>query len=152
MQALNLPTYSFKIKPEGDRNLILDVIRRKYVALTAEEWVRQNFIQYLKEEKTYPLSLMSVETGFILYQVNKRSDILIHNRQGVAIALVECKSPEVKLTRDVFEQIVRYNLKYELSILMITNGLQHFCLRVNHSNHSSEFLKEIPNFNDLIMG
>jgi len=150
MQVLNLPTYPFNIKSEGGRNLILDLIRRKYVALTPEEWVRQNFIQYLNKEKSYPLSLMSVETGFVLYEVNKRSDILIHNRQGNAIALVECKAPEVKITRDAFEQIVRYNLKYELNILMVTNGLQHYCSRVNHIDHSFEFLKEVPNFDQLI--
>ena len=152
MQALNLPTYSFNIKPEGGRNFILDVIRRKYVALTPEEWVRQNFICYLNKEKSYTLSLMSIETGFVLYEVIKRSDILIHNRQGKAIALVECKAPEVKITRTVFEQIVRYNLKYKLNILIVTNGLQHFCSRVNHIDHSTEFLKEIPEYEDLILG
>lgn len=152
MQALNLPTYSFNIKPEGGRNFILDIIRRKYVALTPEEWVRQNFIHYLNKEKNYPLSLMSVETGFILYEVNKRSDILIYNRQGKAVALIECKAPEVKITHKVFEQIVRYNLKYELNILMLTNGLQHYCSRLNHIDHSTEFLKEIPSFESLILG
>jgi hypothetical protein len=152
MQALNLPTYSFNIKSEGGRTIIFDVIRRKYVALTPEEWVRQNFIHYLNIEKKYPLTLMSVETGFALYETNKRSDILIHNRQGKATALVECKAPEVKITRTVFEQIVRYNLKYELNILMVTNGLKHYCSRVNHLEHATEFLKEIPDYDNLILG
>ena len=151
MQALNLPTYSFNIKPEEGKLYILDVIRRKFVALTPEEWVRQNFIQYLNIEKKYPLTLMSVETGFVLYETNKRSDILIHNRQGKAIALVECKAPDVKISRAVFEQIVRYNLKYKLGILMVTNGLRHYCTRVNHIEHATEFLKEIPDFDHLIL-
>jgi type I site-specific restriction endonuclease len=147
MQALNLPTYLFNIKSEEGRKFILDIIRRKYVALTPEEWVRQNFIRYLHEEKQYPLSLMSVESSFALYKLNKRSDILIHDRKGKPLAMVECKSPEVKISKEVFEQIIRYNLTYKLSYLMVTNGLQHFCCKLNHQHQSTEFLKEVPEFN-----
>ena len=149
MQALNLPTYFFNIKSEGGRKYILDVIRRKYVALTPEEWVRQNFIRYLHEEKNYPLSLISVETAFSLYKTKKRSDILIHNRQGKPVALVECKAPEVAVTSDVFYQIVRYNLKYNLNFLIVTNGLQHYCCRIDPHFQSSEFLKQIPDYETL---
>ena len=149
MQGLNLPTYLFNIKSEGGRKFILDVVRRKYVALTPEEWVRQNFIRYLNEERQYPLSLIAVESEFPLYKTSKRFDILIHNRLGRPVAMVECKSPEVKITKDVFEQIVRYNLTYKLDILMVTNGLQHFCCRLNHQTNSTEFLKEIPGFDSI---
>ncbi|HEY4785369.1 MAG TPA: type I restriction enzyme HsdR N-terminal domain-containing protein [Bacteroidales bacterium] len=147
MQALNLPTYLFNIKSDGGRKFILDVIRRKYVALTPEEWVRQNFIRYLHEEKKYPLSLISVESAFSLYQRDKRSDLLIHNRKGNPIAMVECKSPDVKINKEVFEQIIQYNLKYHLTFLIVTNGMQHFCCKLDHINNTSEFLKEIPDFN-----
>jgi hypothetical protein len=147
MQALNLPTYLFNIKSDGGRKFILDIIRRKYVVLTPEEWVRQNFIRYLHEEKKYPLSLISVESAFSLYQRDKRSDLLIHNRKGNPIAMVECKSPDVKINKEVFEQIIRYNLKYHLTFLIVTNGMQHFCCKLDHINNTSEFLKEIPDFN-----
>ena len=147
MQALNLPTYLFNIKSEGGRNFILDVIRRKFVVLTPEEWVRQNFIRYLNEEKQYPLSLISVESSFSLYKLDKRSDILVHNRKGAPVAMVECKSTDVKINKEVFEQIVRYNLKYQLAFLIVTNGLQHFCCKLNHLQKTTEFLKEIPGFN-----
>lgn len=149
MQALNLPTYLFNIKSEGGRKFILDTIRRKYVALTPEEWVRQNFIRYLNEEKQYPLTLMSIESSFVLYKVNKRSDILLYDRKGKPLVLVECKSPEIKISKEVFDQIIRYNLNYKLAYLIVTNGLQHFCCHLNHQQLSTEFLKEIPNFSAI---
>ena len=150
MQALNLPTYSFNIKSEGERKFILDVIRRKYVFLTPEEWVRQNFIQYLAEEKKFPLSLMAVEKGFALNKLKRRYDILVHNRKAQPFVLIECKAPEVKISRDTFNQIIRYNLTYKVKYLMVTNGLQHFCCMLNYENNTHDFLKEIPEFDVLI--
>ena len=150
MQVLNLPTYLFNIKSEGGRKFILDTIRRKYVALTPEEWVRQNFIRYLTEEKSYPPSLLSIEAGFALYKVSKRTDILIHNRQGQPVVIVECKAPEVEITRTVFDQIIRYNLSYKTNYLMVTNGLRHLCCRLEHGSGGVSFLKEIPNFEEVI--
>ncbi|MDP4207751.1 MAG: type I restriction enzyme HsdR N-terminal domain-containing protein [Bacteroidota bacterium] len=140
----------FNIKSEGGRKYILDVIRRKFVTLTPEEWVRQNFIRYLNEEKRYPLSLIAVEAGFSLYKLNKRTDILIFDRAGNPVAMVECKAPEVPITREVFEQIIRYNLKFKLNFLIVTNGLQHYCCRLNHESNTTGFLKEIPAFEILI--
>jgi hypothetical protein len=152
MQALNLPTYSFNIKSEDGRKYILDVIRKKYIVLTPEEWVRQNFIRYLNEEKKYPLTLMSVEKSFSLYKLSKRSDILIYNRQALPVLIVECKAPEVKLTRGVFDQIIRYNLTFKVNFLVVTNGLQHFCCQLDHGKNSAIFLNDIPDFNMLIAG
>jgi hypothetical protein len=150
MQALNLPTYSFNIKSEGERKFILDVIRRKYVFLTPEEWVRQNFIQYLAEEKQFPLSLMSVEKGFALHKLKRRYDILVYNRQGLPFVLVECKAPDVKINHITFDQIIRYNLSYKVNFIIVTNGLQHFCCKLNLEQNTHDFLKEIPDFNTLI--
>jgi hypothetical protein len=150
MQALNLPTYLFNIKSEGGRKFILDTIRRKYVALTPEEWVRQNFIRYLISEKGYPASLLSVEASFLLYKVSKRTDILVYNRLGQPIAIVECKAPEVEITQTVFDQIIRYNLRYKTDYLMVTNGLRHFCCRLTHQTGQVEFLQEIPSFERII--
>jgi type I site-specific restriction endonuclease len=150
MKALNLPTYLFNIKSEKGRKYILDVIRRKYVALTPEEWVRQNFIRYLAEDKGFPLTLMAVEAGFALYKTTKRTDVLIYNRQAQPVAIVECKAPEVALTQTVFEQIVRYNLSFNLDYLFVTNGMVHYCCRLNHENGQVEFLQDIPRFEQLI--
>ena len=152
MQGLNLPTYLFNIKSEGERKFILDTVRRKYVALTPEEWVRQNFIRYLNEEKKYPLSLIAIEAAFPLYNTNKRFDILVYNRFGQPIAMVECKAPEVKISKEVFEQIVRYNLTYKLDLLMVTNGLQHFCCQLDHHSNTTKFLMEIPDFESINAG
>ena len=148
MQPLNLPTYPFKIKSKDGRNYILDEIRRKYVILTPEEWVRQHFIHYLSSVKKFPMSLMSVETNFRLFETNKRTDILIHNRKGSAIAIVECKATSIQLTKNVFDQIIQYNMHYHLEYLMISNGMEHYCCKVL-KNGTIEFLKEIPDFSQL---
>jgi type I site-specific restriction endonuclease len=150
MQRLNLPTYLFNTKSENGRTYILDSIRRKYIVLTPEEWVRQNIIRYLNEEKKYPLSLMSVETGFKLNKLQKRTDIMVFGRDGKAIAIIECKAPDVKITKQVFEQIVRYNLSFKVRFLIVTNGMEHFCCRLDHETNGHEFLKDIPGFEELI--
>lgn len=149
MQALNLPTYSFKFKSEDGRSFIFDVIRRKYVILTPEEWVRQNMIRYLSEVKEYPLSLMSLETAFSLYKTTKRTDILIFNRTGQPLAIIECKASTIKINQKVFDQILVYNLTFKLNYLIVTNGLLHYCCKINHMNGTHEFLKEIPSYNQL---
>jgi hypothetical protein len=152
MQALNLPTYSFNIKSEEGRKFIFDVIRKKFVVLTPEEWVRQNFIHYLNNEKHYPLQLMSVETAFKLYKSDKRSDIAVYNRKGEPVAMVECKAPEIKIDSKVFDQIIRYNLKFKLKFIMVTNGLYHFCCRLDYQKLTSDFQKEIPDYELLNKG
>lgn len=150
MQALNLPTYLFNTKSENGRTFILDTIRKKYVLLTPEEWVRQHIIRYLSEEKKYPVSLMSVETGFTYNKLQRRTDVLIYGRSGNAIGIVECKAPSVKLTSSVFDQILRYNLNFNVPYLIITNGLQHYCCRLNFETMGYSFLKEIPEYELLI--
>jgi type I site-specific restriction endonuclease len=150
MQRLNLPTYLFNTKSENGRTYILDAIRRKFVVLTPEEWVRQNIIRYLNEEKKYPLSLMSVETGFKLHKLQKRTDITVFGRDGKAMAIVECKAPDVKITKKVFEQIIRYNTSFKVQFLIVTNGMEHFCCHVNHETGGHLFLKDMPAFDEII--
>jgi type I site-specific restriction endonuclease len=111
--------------------------------------VRQNIIRYLNEEKRYPLSLMSVETGFKLNKLQKRTDIMVFGREGKAIAIVECKSPDVKITQHAFEQIIRYNLSYNVPYILVTNGMEHFCCYLNHETNKHVFLKDIPTFENL---
>ncbi len=149
MKELNLPSYSFKITGDGDSMMILDQIRRKYVRLTPEEWVRQNFIQYLITEGKYPPGLMGVEVMFKLNRLRRRVDILIHNRQGRPIMIVECKEPDVKIDDKVFDQIVTYNLAMKVPYIVVTNGIDHYACKVDDENNKYEFLMAIPLYEDI---
>jgi len=149
MESLNLPTYSFKLKSEGGRNLIFDEIRRRYVALTPEEWVRQNFVMYLTTEKSYPPALIALEKQFKYNGMLKRSDILVYNRRGEPVLMVECKAPGVKVNQEVFNQIALYNLKFNVPYLAVTSGIKHYCCRYRGDMKSYEFLKEIPDYPSL---
>jgi len=146
MEKLNLPTYSFNIKFIEQRKYIFDFIRKKYVILTPEEWVRQNFLKYLVEEKKYPASLIAVEKEFKLNNLSKRSDAVIYNKQGNPYLIIECKAPEVKIDQKVFDQIARYNMVLNVELLVVTNGLQHFCCKLDAENDTYYFLKEIPDY------
>ena len=150
MQPLNLPTYLFNTKSENGKTYIFDSIRRKFIQLTPEEWVRQNFIQYLNKEKQMPSALISLEKRFRLHKLHKRTDILIHDRKGDVRAIVECKAPKIELTSAVFDQILRYNLVYKVPYIIITNGLNHYCCKLNHETEQYCFLKNIPDFEELI--
>lgn len=146
MESLNLPTYSFKLKSEGGRNLIFDEIRRRYVVLTPEEWVRQNFIRYLVSEKFYPAALMVLEKQFGYNRMIKRFDVMVYNRRGDPVLLVECKAPAVKLDQKVFDQIALYNLEFNLPYLIVTNGINHYCCRYLKGRGKYQFLAEIPDY------
>ncbi len=149
MHTLNLPAYQFRIQKVGGRQQIFDRWRKKFVALTPEEWVRQNFIRYLVEEKQFPESLIAVETGLKVATRSKRTDVVVYNRQARPFIIIECKAPEVPVTREVFDQIVRYNITLQVDYLMVTNGLQHFCCKLDYQNSTYRFLESIPIFNTL---
>jgi hypothetical protein len=146
MKVLNLPTYQFKFKQKEGRAQIFDEIRKRYVALTPEEWVRQNFLQYLIQEKKFPSSLISVEAGLKYNQLQKRMDVLAYDKLGSPYLMVECKAPEVKITQDVFDQIARYNIVFKVKYLVVTNGLQHFCCMMDYENTTYQYLEQIPVF------
>jgi hypothetical protein len=150
LKQLNLPEYSFRITGKEGDEMILDPIRRKLVKLTEEEWVRQNFIQYLINEGKYPAGLIGVEVLFNLNNTRKRVDILVHTRNGEPVMIVECKSPEVILDDKVFEQIATYNMAFCVPFLVVTNGIQHFACRIDHENKKFEYLLVIPLYNDLL--
>ena len=144
MKQLNLPEYSFNIRGKEGEEVILDTLRRKFVKLTPEEWVRQNFIRYLISEGRYPLGLIGIEMQFGHNKLKKRTDILVHNRAGKPVMIVECKAPEIKLTQKVFDQIANYNMKFKVKFLLVTNGLQHSMCEFEDDFKSYKFLKEIP--------
>ncbi len=146
MQKLNLPEYVFKTKTENSKDFIFDIIRKKYVVLTPEEWVRQNFIQFLIDEKKYPKSLMAVEKRLLINQQPQRFDLLVYNRKGQPHLIVEFKSPSVKITQDTFDQAVRYNMALHVKYILVSNGLQHFACEIDYEENSYSFLKEIPEY------
>tara|TARA_B100000795_G_scaffold67136_1_gene46091 strand:+ start:8398 stop:8844 length:447 start_codon:yes stop_codon:yes gene_type:complete len=148
MQELNLPKYSLKFKSKNGKVYIYDFIRKKYLVNTPEEWVRQNFIQFLILEKNYPASLMAVEMGIDVLNTKKRCDIVLYNTKGLPSIIVECKAPSVKISQDAFDQIARYNLSLNSKFLIVTNGLQHYICVMDHENKCYHFLKEIPNYSN----
>ena len=148
MQNLNLPIYSIKLIKEGNKTLVFDPIRKKNIILTPEEWVRQNFIQFLIKEKNYPPSLIAVEMEINLLNTKKRCDIVLYNNKGLPHMIVECKAPSIKISQDTFDQIARYNITLKTDLLVVTNGLQHYVCMMNHQNQRYHFLKEIPNYSN----
>ena len=146
MQPLNLPTYKFRIKSNENKFAIFDIIRKKYVVLTPEEWVRQHLIHYLIEEKNYPISLIAVEKKVTVNKLTKRTDILIFNLFGLPEIIVECKAPSIKINQDTFDQIARYNLTLNATYLMVTNGINHYYCAMDFENERYSFLKDIPNY------
>ena len=145
MQKLNYPSYTFKLKTNENKTLIFDIVRKKYVTLTPEEWVRQHTIHYLFKEKNYPISLMAVEKQLKIRTLRKRIDIVSYTNDGIPFLIVECKAPSVQISQDTFDQIARYNLKLEAQILMVTNGISHYYCVMNHKKQAYEFLSELPN-------
>ena len=146
---MNFPSYEFRTKTEGKRTLIFDRIRKKYIALTPEELVRQHLINYLITDRAYPETLISVEMPLKYARLNKRSDLLVRDNNGLPLMLVECKAPDIAITKKIFEQIAIYNLTIQAPYLMVTNGLQHYCMTAATESTPICFLKEIPDYKEL---
>ncbi len=148
MKKLNLPEYNFRIQKSEKGLRIFDPLRKKFVSLTPEEWVRQNFISYLIEEKKYPASLIAIETGLTYNRLKKRSDILIYDRKGNAWMIIECKKPDIKITQETFNQVAVYNMSNttKTQYLAVTNGLKHYCCKMNDAGSRFDFLKTFPEF------
>jgi hypothetical protein len=151
LKQLNLPQYSFKISGNGEKEMILDPLRRKFVKLTPEEWVRQNFVQYLISEGKYPAGLIGIEVMFSLNKLKRRVDILVHNRSGKPVMIVECKATEVKIDDKVFDQIVCYNIGLKVPYIIVTNGIDHYACKIDHKENKYEFLMAIPLYEDLLL-
>jgi hypothetical protein len=147
MKRLNLPTYSFNIKSEGERQLIFDPCRSKWVYLSPEEWVRQNLLKYLTEDMKYPAGLIATEMSIKINSLDRRCDIVVHNRQGIPVMIVECKAPEVKLSQETFDQANNYNWALGLNFIIVTNGMRHFCLE-KEGDHFV-FRDSFPDYDDL---
>ena len=149
MQILNLPPYEFRTRVENGKKYIFDPFRSKYLMLTPEENVRQHFARYLMEELSYPATLMMSEHSLTLNKMNKRCDLIVFNRSGVPLVLVECKAPEVKISQAVFDQVARYNQVFKVSYLMVSNGLKHYCCKIDFATGKIDFLKAMPSYEEL---
>lgn len=149
MYSLNLPTYEAKIRKNSNGLEIFDPLRRKYIALTPEEWVRQHFINYLINYKNYPASLMANEPGIKLNSLTRRCDTVVYNNQLEPLMIIEYKESKVQITQSVFDQVVRYNTVLKVPYIVVSNGISHYCCRMNYEDQSFEYLTDIPEYQSL---
>ena len=145
MLQLDFPNYTFKIKNNGNGDYIFDEIRKKYIKLTKEEWVRQNCVKFLINEKNFSPVLINIEKTIKINKLIKRYDIVVYKPDGGIKLLVECKSPEIKINQKTFDQIAIYNMNLKSELLMVTNGIKHYYCEINYNNKCYTFLKDIKN-------
>ena len=146
MQNLNFPSYSFRLKNSENKISIFDEIRKKFIILTPEEWVRQHVVQFLIQEKNYPKSHINVEKLVKVNNISKRYDIVVFEPNGAIFILIECKAPEIKISQETFDQIAQYNLNLKAKYLMVTNGLNHYFCQMDFEKEAYLFLPELPEF------
>jgi len=146
---LNLPPYEVRLQEHEGRHHIFDSLRRKYVALTPEEWVRQHFVHYLIDHKGYPKGLLANEVELRVGEKRLRCDTLLYNRELQPQMIVEYKAPDIELTQRVFDQISVYNMLLHVDYLVVSNGLTHYCCRMNYEQQRYAFLREIPSYSQL---
>lgn len=144
MQPLNFPAYAFRFKNSENKVAIFDEIRKKFVVLTPEEWVRQHVVRYMLEDRKFPKSLVNVEKMLTLNGLTKRYDVVVFNTDGSIRILVECKAPQIKISQDTFDQIARYNLTLKADFMMVTNGHNHYFCSMDFENSRYAFLPELP--------
>ena len=149
MDKLNLPIYNYKITNKEGKLFIMDSCRRKFVSLTPEEWVRQNFVHYLIDYKSFPAGRIANEITVNLNGMKKRSDTVIFDAYGLPVVIVEYKAPSVKITQQVFDQIVRYNMVLKVKYLIVSNGMRHYCCLIDYITGQYSFLPDIPDFSEI---
>ncbi|MFH1161471.1 MAG: type I restriction enzyme HsdR N-terminal domain-containing protein [bacterium] len=150
MDALNLPVFDVRTRSRGDQKQeIWDLVRRKFIALTPEEWVRQHFLNFLIHHRGYPASLIRVEASLVYNRLKKRSDIVTYDKRGKPLLLVECKAPQVAITQEVFNQVALYNSTFTGKYLVVSNGLEHYCSCIDHAKKTWKFLRDIPHYSDI---
>ncbi|MDX1277685.1 type I restriction enzyme HsdR N-terminal domain-containing protein [Oceanihabitans sediminis] len=147
MQELNFPKFSFRFKNSENKTLIYDEIRKKFMVLQPEEWVRQHCVQYLMQVKGFPKSLINVEKELKVNNLRKRYDIVVYNPDGSIHIIVECKAPKITIDQTTFDQIARYNLALNASYLMLTNGINHYYCEMDFEAERYQFLRDIPDYN-----
>jgi hypothetical protein len=149
MQRLNLPEAPLNIRRQGGKDYVFDSLRRRFVRFTAEEYVRQSFVSFMTDYLHYPKGRFANEVSIVLGRVKKRCDSVIYDEFMRPLMIIEYKSPEVEISQSVFDQIARYNMALKVPWLTVTNGLQHFCCRVDGKSCIYRFEKEIPEYPEL---
>ncbi len=149
MQRLNLPEFEFVYQQVGEIRTIFDPIRKRYVRLTPEEWVRQHLVQYLIQDRGFPQSLIAIERGFAFQGMQRRADVVVYDRSGKPVLMAECKSPDVSIKQAAFDQIARYNTVVQARYLLVTNGLVHYCALIDRERQVYTFMQELPRYEEL---
>ena len=149
MQELNLPKTELKIITKDGKSQVFDILRRKYVALTPEEWVRQQFVHFLIGQKGYPAECIGNEVSITLNGTKKRCDTVVYGGNAQPTMIVEYKSPQIEINQQVFEQVSRYNIKLRVKWLIVSNGLQHYCCQIDYKSGTYQFVEDIPAYNDI---
>jgi hypothetical protein len=144
-----LPPFDIRIKQQGQRRQVLDILRRKYVTLTPEEWVRQHFVNYLIAHKGYPKGLLANEVELQVGEKRLRCDTLLYNQQLQPRMIIEYKAPDIEITERVFNQIMAYNQQLHVDYLIMSNGHQHFCCKMDYEQNQYQFLPDIPSYDQL---
>lgn len=150
MWQLNLPEYNFRIKKQNDKLVIFDSQRKRYVSLTPEEWVRQNFIRFLIENKGYPAAYLAIEKQLNMNGMKKRCDAILYNEFAYPALIIEFKATNIPINQATFDQVAVYNAKLKVDYFMISNGLEHYCCRVDTENAQYLFLAEIPDYTKFL--
>ncbi len=146
MLQLNFPEYTFTTQMHSGQKMIFDVIRRKYVVLTPEEWVRQHFIHHLVNEKHVPETLIAIEKKIVFNQLLRRCDLVVYNRKHKPAMIIECKAPTIRISQKTFDQVVRYNMVLNVKYLVVSNGMDHYCCRIDYNNLTYEYVDSIPDY------
>ncbi len=149
MYSLNLPQYPIKTAEQNGKPHIFDILRRRYVLITPEEWVRQHFINFLIRHKGYPYSLLANEVTIHIAEKTLRCDSLLMNKLYKPVMLIEYKAPTITITQKVFDQVSAYNMLLHVDYLIVSNGMQHYCCKMDYENKSYSFLKDIPDYSEI---
>ena len=149
MDTLNLPQAALKIISKDGKQQVFDILRRKYVALTPEEWVRQHFVHYLISARGFPAECIGNEVSITLNGTRKRCDSVVYGTSAEPLMILEYKSPGIEITQRVFEQISRYNIKLKVKWLIVSNGMQHFCCSIDYESGSCQFVEDIPDYSSI---
>mgnify|MGYP003705835209 CR=1 FL=1 len=147
VQDLNFPKFDYRFKSTENKVSIFDIIRKKFVILQPEEWVRQHCVHYLITQRNYPKSLINVEKELTINGLKKRYDIVVFNPDGSIFLMVECKAPKITINQATFDQIARFNLKINAVYLMVTNGINHYYCQMDFEKEQYTFLQDIPSYN-----
>ena len=149
METLNLPKAELRITTKDGKQQVFDILRRKYVALTPEEWVRQHFVHFLIHGKGYPAECIGNEVSIVLGRTKKRCDTVVYGCNAQPTMIVEYKSPSVEITQHVFDQISRYNIRLRVRWLIVSNGLNHYCCEVDYEGGTCRFVEDIPSYDEI---